>query len=106
MRTLGLFELKVIIGILKLKEHASVIDIVDWLGMVQPPQPNPGAISGTLQRLRRKGIVQVGHKTAPKPYPGGRSKTIWELTPKGVEKTKNTIKEVSDIVSLSKEFRL
>jgi PadR family transcriptional regulator PadR len=81
---LGEFEQMVLLSILRLGKDAYGLAIKDELEDVAGRSPSSGALSTTLDRMERKGLLEsyAGESTSER---GGRPRRYVRLTPAGQE---------------------
>jgi DNA-binding PadR family transcriptional regulator len=81
---LGEFEQMVLLAIMRLGEQAYGLAIKDELEAVAGRSPSSGALSTTLDRMERKGLLQstAGGASSDR---GGRPRRYVKLTPAGRE---------------------
>jgi len=80
----GEFEQMVLLAIMRLGDDAYGLAIKDEMEAVAGRSPSSGALSTTLDRMERKGLV-VSREGAGSSERGGRSRRYVKLTPAGQE---------------------
>ena len=80
--SLGSLELLVLLAVLRLGEGAYAVAVRDAIAERTKSAPSRGAVSVTLDRLERKGLLQsrLGEPTAER---GGKAKRLYTLAPPG-----------------------
>lgn len=81
---LGEFEQMVLLSIMRLGEEAYGLSIKDEMEAVAGRSPSSGALSTTVDRMERKGLVR-SHAGPASSERGGRPRRYVELTPEGQE---------------------
>ena len=81
-QTLGNLELLVLLAVLRLGEGAYAVAVRDAIAERTQSDPSRGAVSVTLDRLDRKGLLQsrLGEPTAER---GGKAKRLYTLAAPG-----------------------
>jgi PadR family transcriptional regulator, regulatory protein PadR len=80
--SLGEFEQVVLLAILRLSDEAYGVSIRAEIECCTNRRISPGALYTTLERLERKGLVDV-RSGDPTPQRGGRAKRFYKVTKKG-----------------------
>ena len=80
---LGEFEQRVIAAVLRLGEEAYGVSIIDSIAEPTGRKVSSGALSTTLDRMERKGLVQ-SELGDPSPGRGMRSRRYIRVTPTGL----------------------
>lgn len=88
--SLGNLELLVLLAVLGLGEGAYAVSVRDAIAARTPNQPSRGAVSVTLDRLERKGLLrsQLGEPTAER---GGKAKRLYTVAPEGLVALRATL---------------
>ena len=81
--SLGEFEQIVILGILRLGDHAYSLTIRTEITDCTGREPSPGALYTTLDRLEEKELI-TSRLGDPTPQRGGRAKRYFTVTRKGL----------------------
>lgn len=81
---LGEFEQMVLLAVMRLGEDAYGLAIKDELQSVAGRSPSSGALSTTLDRMERKGLLE-SRAGGGSPDRGGRPRRYVKLTPAGHE---------------------
>jgi DNA-binding PadR family transcriptional regulator len=80
--SLGSLELLVLLAVLRLGEGAYAAAVRDAIAERTPSDPSRGAVSVTLDRLERKGLLQ-SHLGEPTAARGGKAKRLYALSAAG-----------------------
>ncbi len=87
---LGNLELLVLLAVPRLREAAYAVAVRDSIAERTGNEPSRGAVSVTLDRLERKGLLQsrLGEPTAAR---GGKSKRLYTLAAPGQQALRATL---------------
>jgi DNA-binding PadR family transcriptional regulator len=80
--TLGNLELLVLLAVLRLGEGAYAVAVRDAIAERTHTAPSRGAVSVTLDRLERKGLL-LSHLGEPTAARGGKAKRLYTLAAPG-----------------------
>ena len=88
--SLGSLELLVLLAVLRLGEGAYAVAVRDAIAERTKSTPSRGAVSVTLDRLERKGLLQsrLGEPTAER---GGKAKRLYTLAAQGQQALRATL---------------
>ena len=88
--TLGSLELLVLLAVLRLGDGAYAVAVRDAIAERTQNAPSRGAVSVTLDRLDRKGLLQsrLGEPTAER---GGKAKRLYTLAAAGQSALRATL---------------
>lgn len=89
-QALGSLELLVLLAVLRLDDGAYAVAVRDAIAERTQGDPSRGAVSVTLDRLHRKGLLQsrLGESTAER---GGKAKRLYTLTAAGQQAVRSTL---------------
>lgn len=89
-QTLGNLELLVLLAVLRLDDGAYAVAVRDEIAQRTQSDPSRGAVSVTLDRLDRKGLLQsrMGEPTAER---GGKAKRLYTLAAPGRQALRTTL---------------
>lgn len=89
-QSLGNLELLVLLAVLRLGEGAYAVAVRDEIAQRTQGDPSRGAVSVTLDRLDRKGLLRsrLGEPTAER---GGKAKRLYALTAPGRQALRATL---------------
>jgi DNA-binding PadR family transcriptional regulator len=87
---LGNLELLVLLAVLNLGDHAYAVSVRDAIAERTPHQPSRGAVSVTLDRLERKGLLR-SHLGEPTAERGGKAKRLYAVAPEGLLALRSTL---------------
>lgn len=87
---LGNLELLVLLAVLRLGEGAYAVAVRDTIAEHTRSEPSRGAVSVTLDRLERKGLLRsrLGEPTAER---GGKAKRLYTLAAPGRQALRATL---------------
>jgi PadR family transcriptional regulator, regulatory protein PadR len=89
----GSFEQLVLMALVRLRDNAYGVTIMEELEARTGKEPSVGAVYTTLERLERKGYVKprIGE---PTPERGGRAKKYFTITAAGRKAMEGAVKDV------------
>jgi PadR family transcriptional regulator PadR len=89
-QTLGSLELLVLLAVLRLGDGAYAVAVRDAIAERTQTDPSRGAVSVTLDRLDRKGLLRsrLGEPTAER---GGKAKRLYTLAAPGHRALRTTL---------------
>ena len=89
-QSLGNLELLVLLAVLRLGEGAYAVAVRDEIAERTQGDPSRGAVSVTLDRLDRKGLLRsrLGEPTAER---GGKAKRLYTLAAPGRQALRSTL---------------
>ncbi|MEJ2204211.1 MAG: PadR family transcriptional regulator [Gemmatimonadota bacterium] len=88
-RFLGEFEQMVLAAILRLEDHAYGVSIIEDIARHAARDVSSGALSVTLDRMERKGLVR-SRLADPSDGRGGRPRRYVEVTSQGLEEARQS----------------
>ena len=88
--SLGSLELLVLLAVLRLEQGAYAVAVRDAIAERTQTDPSRGAVSVTLDRLERKGLLRsrLGEPTAER---GGKAKRLYTLATPGYQALRATL---------------
>lgn len=89
-QSLGNLELLVLLAVLRLGEGAYAVAVRDEIAQRTQGDPSRGAVSVTLDRLERKGLLcsRLGEPTAER---GGKAKRLYTLAAPGLQALRSAL---------------
>ena len=89
-QSLGNLELLVLLAVLRLGDGAYAVAVRDAIAERTHSDPSRGAVSVTLDRLDRKGLLS-SHLGEPTAERGGKAKRLYTLTAPGQQALRATL---------------
>ena len=89
-QSLGSLELLVLLAVLRLKGAAYAVAVRDEIAERTRGDPSRGAVSVTLDRLERKGLLR-SHLGEPTAERGGKAKRLYVLAASGHQALRSTL---------------
>ncbi len=87
---LGSLELLVLLAVLRLGDGAYAVAVRDEIASRTGSDPSRGAVSVTLDRLERKGLLR-SHLGEPTAERGGKAKRLYTVAPAGQQALRATL---------------